>query len=70
MLSLALQTATFNVPAVSQSAIKTSKGVANKAVTETNKLMTTVQPGAELYNAALFVDHNKASMTPPAKTEL
>jgi len=52
------------------SAIKTSKGVANEAVMETNELMTTVQPGAKLYDAALFVDHNKASMTPPAKTEL
>ena len=68
MLCLALQTVTFTITAIGKSANRTSKGVANEALTDADHLMTTVQPGTMLYNAALFIDQNEASMTMPAKT--
>ena len=50
-------------------AVKTSEGVANKALKETDELLTSVQPGTALYDAAIFVDFNRESMAPPAQTE-
>lgn len=61
---------TFTVPEMGTAAIKTSEGVANKALKEANELLTAVQPGTKLYNAAIFVDFNRASMAPAAQTEL
>ena len=54
---------------IGTAAVKTSEGVANKALKDTNELLTSVQPGTTLYDAAIFVDSNKESMAPPAQTE-
>ena len=70
MLCPALQTVTFTVTAIGKSAIKTSKGVANEAIIDTDHLMTAVQPGTTLYNAALFIDQNQAAMTMPTKMDM
>ena len=65
-----MQTVLFTAPEMGSAAIKTRDGVANKAVTETSELLTSVQPGTTLYDAAIFVDFNRVSMAPLAKEEL
>ena len=65
-----LQTVVFIVAQLGSAAIKTREGVANKALKETSELLTAVQPNATLYDAAIFVDFNRASMAPSAKEEL
>ena len=64
-----LQTVIFTVAEMGAAAVKTSQGVANKALKETNELLTSVQPGTTLYDAAIFVDFNRESMAPAAQTE-
>ncbi|CAL5220346.1 g2342 [Coccomyxa viridis] len=63
------KTVVFTVTEIGTAAVKTSEGVANKALKDTNELLTSVQPGTTLYDAAIFVDSNKESMAPPAQTE-
>jgi hypothetical protein len=66
----ALQTATFTVLEIGTSAIKLTRGVANEAAAENSDLLSSVDPNTALFEVALFVDHNKASMELPARTEL
>ena len=69
-----LQSVTFNVAILTDaSAIKTSKGVANEefeaAANEAGYLLTSVQPGTEMYDVALFIDVNNESVQPEATTK-
>ena len=58
------------VTEVGKEAIKTSKGVANDALKETGELLTAVQPGAALSDAAIFVDFNRETFAAAANEEL
>ena len=69
-----LQSVTFNVAILTDaSAIKTSKGVANEefeaSANEAGYLLTSVQPGTEMYDVALFIDVNNESVQPEATTK-
>ena len=68
------QTVTFNVAILTDaSTIKTSKGVANEefdsSANEAGYLLTSLQPGTEMYDVALFIDVNNESVQPEATTK-
>lgn len=65
---------TFIVTVVSAaSGIKTSNGVANEVFEQikgkANYLLTVVEPGTQMYNAAIFIDVNNESVHIEATTE-
>lgn len=69
-----LQSVTFNVAILTDAtAIKTGKGVANEefeaSANEAGYLLTSVQPGTEMYDVALFIDVNNESVQPEATTK-
>ena len=65
-----LQTVTFSVLDIGTSAIKLTRGVANEVAAENSDVLSSMDPNTALFEVALFVDHNKASMELPARTEL
>ena len=72
--AMVLQSVTFNVTVLTDaSAIKTSKGVANEefeaSANEAGYLLTSVQPGTEMNDVALFIDVNNESVQPEATTK-
>lgn len=72
----ALKTVTYNVTVLEtdQAALRTSKGVANGLVADTNAgsemLISLIEPGTVLTDVALFIDENKASLEPMAETKV
>ena len=73
-LLVVLQSVTFDAAILSNaSAIKTNKGVANEefeaSTSDAGYLLTSVQPGTEMYDVALFIDVNNESVQPEATTK-
>lgn len=69
-----LQRVTFDVAVVADASdIKTKEGVANEeeasAANMAGYLLTSVQPGAELFETSLFIDVNSESVIPVAQTK-
>ncbi|BDA45795.1 hypothetical protein COCOBI_07-5820 [Coccomyxa sp. Obi] len=71
----ASKTVTFNITVLEtkQTALRTTKGVANELVAEalagSDMLMPLIEPGTVLTDVALFIDENKAALEPMAETK-